>query len=208
MTSDAPFAPGTPIVRRFLHPDGRIAAASAAYVIADDERGLLLWSDIGSAVMRRTTLSGTPTRDLPISEELGMTTMLSPTVREHVKSLLFLPRDAAHAVSWSWRADGAFAGWYVNLETPAQRWPGGVDSSDQVLDLLVTPDREWHWKDEEDLVAAYPRAQAALIRAEGERVTKLVDAAEFPFNGAWLDFTSELGPAPLPPTWDVPANRP
>jgi hypothetical protein len=205
VTSDAPFVPGTVVVRRFLHPDGRIAAAAAGHVVADDERGLLLWSDIGSALMRRTTLSGTPTRDLSIAEEIAMTTMLSPATRDHVKSLLLLPRDAAHTVSWSWRADGAFTGWYVNLETPARRWPGGVDSSDQVLDLLVTPDREWRWKDEEDLAAAYPPARAAAIRAEGERVTKLIDAAEFPFDGAWQDFASDLGPAPLPPAWDVPA---
>ncbi len=174
-------------------------------MVADDDRGLLLWSDLGSATMRRTDLSGTPTRELPIAEELAMTTMLSPAPRSTYRTLLLLPRGAAHAVSWSWLPDGTFAGWYVNLEEPARRWSGGVDSRDQVLDLLVSPELQWRWKDEDDLVASFPPEVAAAVRAEGEQVVKLVEAAEFPFDGTFRDFTSELGPAPLPPAWDVPA---
>ncbi|BCJ54097.1 hypothetical protein Asp14428_55720 [Actinoplanes sp. NBRC 14428] len=199
------FAPGSTVVRRFLHPDRRIASAQAAHVVADDERGLLLWCDIGSATMRRTDLSGTPTRDLPVARELAMPTMLAPSVRENFRSLTLLPPEAGHAVSWSWLADGAFAGWYVNLESPARRWSGGVDSHDHTLDLLVTADRRRLWKDEDDFATAYAGATAHDIRAEGERVAKLADAAEFPFDGSWLDFTRDWGPAALPATWDVPA---
>ncbi|WP_157408636.1 DUF402 domain-containing protein [Actinoplanes sp. N902-109] len=187
-----------PFIRRFLHEDHRIAAAQATFLVSDDERGLLLWSDAGSAVMRRTDLSGTPTRDLPVARELAMTTMLAPAVRE-LRSLTLLPPGAAHAVSWNWLADGTFTGWYVNLETPAQRWFGGTDSQDQVLDLVVAPDRSWQWKDEADF------AGAPEIRAEGERVAKLADAGEFPFDDTFRQFTSDLGPAPMPPYWDAPA---
>ncbi|MEV8508678.1 DUF402 domain-containing protein [Actinoplanes sp. NPDC051475] len=199
------FPPRSTVVRRFLHADGRLAAAQAAFVVADDERGLFLWSDIGSATMRRTDLTGTPTRHLPVAQELAIPTMLSPSVRETFKSLLLLPPSAGSAISWSWLADGTFAGWYVNLETPARRWSGGTDSHDRTLDLLVTADRQWFWKDEEEFAAAHPGPEGDKIRAEGERIIKLVATAEFPFDGCWRDFSCDWGPAPLPACWDVPA---
>jgi len=200
------FHPGELVVRRFLHHDRRIAAAHAARVVSDDDRGLLIWSDIGAESMRRTDLTGAPTRHLPVADELALPTMLSPARREDFRSLLLLPPGAPHSVSWSWLADGAFAGWYANLETPARRWPGGVDSRDQTLDVLVTADRSWFFKDEEDLVTLDP-AQAATVRAEGERLGKLAETATFPFDGTWLDFAPppEWAPATLPSWWDAAA---
>jgi hypothetical protein len=199
------FHPGQLVVRRFIHSDQRIAAVRAALVVADDQRGLLLWSDVGSATMRRTDLAGRPTRHLPIAAELAMPTMLSPGRREAFRSLLLMPPGAAHSVSWGWLPDGTFTGWYVNLETPARRWFGGVDTHDQTLDVLVTADRAWLWKDEEDLAARYTQAQASEIRDEGTRVIALVEAGEFPFNGELRDFVPDRSwlPAPLPAWWDA-----
>ncbi|GAA3903393.1 DUF402 domain-containing protein [Actinoplanes auranticolor] len=198
------YHPGDLVVRRFLHPDRRLAAVQAARVVSDDDRGLLLFVDIGAESMRRTDLTGAPTRHLPVADELAMPTMLAPVRRETFRSLLLLPPGAPHSVSWSWLADGTFTGWYANLETPARRWPGGVDSHDQTLDVLVTADRSWFFKDEEDLGALEP-AEAAAVRAEGERLGKLAETATFPFDGTWLDFTPppEWTPATLPPWWDA-----
>ncbi|GAA3350329.1 DUF402 domain-containing protein [Amorphoplanes nipponensis] len=199
------FHPGELVVRRFRHPDRRLAAVQAARVVSDDDRGLLLWVDIGAESMRRTDLAGTPTRHLSVAAELAMPTMLSPVRREKFRSLLLLPPGAPHAVSWSWLADGTFAGWYANLETPARRWAGGVDSHDQTLDVLVDADRSWHLKDADDLAALDP-AQAATVHAEGERLGKLAETATFPFDETWLDFRPppDWTPATLPPWWDAP----
>nr|BFE67890.1 hypothetical protein GCM10020092_011910 [Actinoplanes digitatis] len=82
-----------------------------------------------------------------------------------------------------------------------------MDTRDQSLDVLVGADRGWRLKDEEDLAALDP-AEAAAVRAEGGRVTGLVDAAAFPFDGSRLDFRppGDWTPATLPPWWDaVPA---
>ena len=198
------FHPGETVVRRFLHADRRIAAVQAARVVSDDDRGLLLFVDIGAESMRRTDLTGAPTRHLSVADELAMPTMLSPVRRETFRSLLLLPPGAPHSVSWSWLADGTFAGWYANLETPARRWAGGVDSHDQTLDVLVSADHSWFFKDEEDLSSLDP-AEAAAVRAEGERLGKLAETATFPFDGTWLGFTPppEWKPATLPPWWDA-----
>jgi len=198
------FRPGTVVVRRFLHRDQRLAAVQAARVVSDDDRGLLLFVDIGAESMRRTDLAGRPTRHLPVAEELARPTMLSPVRRQDYRSLLLLPPGAPHAVSWSWLADGTFAGWYANLETPARRWSGGVDAHDQTLDVLIAADHSWLLKDEEDLGALDP-AEAETVRAEGARLGKLAQTATFPFDGTWLDFTPppEWTPATLPPWWDA-----
>jgi Protein of unknown function (DUF402) len=198
------YHPGDTVVRRFLHSDRRIAAVQAARVVSDDDRGLLLFVDIGAESMRRTDLTGAPTRHLSVADELAMPTMLAPVRRETFRSLLLLPPGAPHSVSWSWLADGTFAGWYANLETPARRWPGGADSHDQTLDVLVGADRSWFFKDEEDLSALDP-AEAAAVRAEGERLGKLAETATFPFDGTWLDFAPppQWTPATLPSWWDA-----
>jgi hypothetical protein len=203
------FRPGEVVVRRFLHRDGRIAAAQAARVVADDDRGLRLFVDVGAESMRRTDLAGEPTRHLPVAAELALPTMLAPVRRQGYRTLLLLPPGAPHSVSWSWLADGTFAGWYANLETPARRWPGGVDSHDQTLDVLIAADRSWLFKDEEDLGTLDP-AEAATVHAEGARLGKLAHTATFPFDGTWLDFMPppEWTPATLPSWWDVPAPPP
>ena len=200
------FEPGAIVVRRFLHPDGRLAAVQSARVVADDERGLLLFSELGAQVMVRTDLDGRPTRRLPLATEIAMTTMLSPSRRRVHRSLLLMPPDAAHSVSWGWRADGVFTGWYVNLETPPRRWPGGVDVHDQVLDVLIAPDRSYVWKDE-DAVSFLDAAVAARARAEGEKVIALAAESAFPFDGSLIDFRPppDWTPTDLPPWWDAVA---
>ena len=191
-------------MRRFLHPDGRMAAVQSARVVADDERGLLLFSDFGAQVMVRTDLDGNPTRGLSLATEIAMTTMLSPGRRHQYRALLLMPPGASHSVSWGWNPDGTFAGWYVNLETPARRWPGGVDTRDQVLDVLIAPDRSHTWKDEAE-VGFLDASAAARARLEGERVIGLATAGAFPFDGSLIDFQPppDWSPAELPPWWDA-----
>jgi hypothetical protein len=205
---------GQTIVRRATHPDGRIAAAQCGRVVADDERGLLLWLGLGSANIRRTALDGTPTRSLSLRAELAMPTLLALGAPRTRPTLLLIPLGAAHSIWWSWSADGDFAGWYVNLETRARRWAGGVDVRDQTLDVRVSPERVWSWKDEDDFAEQtgdplfWDADEAAAIRAEGERVIALAEHGTFPFDGTWRDFTPdpEWPPTALPPWWDVPAD--
>src|SRR5690242_8050174 len=99
------FQPGRVIVRRGMHPDGRIGAVQAGRVITDDEDGLLLWVDAGSATMRRVTLDGTPTRALPIRAELTLPTLLTPATWAPYRTLMWMPVGARHSIWWSWNPD-------------------------------------------------------------------------------------------------------
>ncbi|TYC20642.1 DUF402 domain-containing protein [Micromonospora sp. MP36] len=109
-----------------------------------------------------------------------------------------MPPAAAHSVWWFFQA-GTFAGWYVNLETPYTRGPAGVDTNDQLLDIVVTPQRRWEWKDTDEFEAriGHPlyldQATAAAVRAEADRVITRIEAGDFPFDGTHTDFRPEEG---------------
>jgi hypothetical protein len=108
----------------------------------------------------------------------------------------------------------------VNLERPGRRWDdgsttgvAGVDIVDEDLDIVVSPDRSWQWKDEEEFLErlALPEhywvADEAAVRAEGERVIKEIEAGVFPFDGTWCDWQPPPAWAPpsgLPAGWDRP----
>jgi hypothetical protein len=84
--------------------------------------------------------------------------------------------DGAHSIGLFWTAEsGRFDGYYVNLQAPLRRSPVGFDSMDHVLDIVVSPDGRWQWKDEDELddavqVGMFSAPEAAEIRKEGERV--------------------------------------
>jgi protein associated with RNAse G/E len=96
-------------------------------------------------------------------------------------------------VWWFFRA-GAFAGWYVNLETPYVRRPDGVETTDLVLDIVVQPDRRWEWKDVDEFEQRighplyFDRAAADGVREEGLTLVKLIEAGAYPFDGTHVDF--------------------
>ena len=208
------FERGQTIVRRHLYPDGRVGSVLCGRVVSDDERGLALWIEAGSQAMRRADAAGQPTRKLSLLTSLRMTTMLSLDTWQPFRTLMVMPPGAAHSVWWSWRPDGDFDGWYVNLERPVTRWAGGVDVYDQELDLLVYPDGRWSWKDEDAFAeytgepAFWDEAEAAEVRAEGERLLALARAGAAPFDGRWMDFQPDPAwrPTLMPHWWELPAD--
>ncbi|PWK40434.1 uncharacterized protein DUF402 [Actinoplanes xinjiangensis] len=140
---------------------------------------------------------------------------LVPKIWRDHDILVLMPPDALHSIWWFFK-QGRFVGWYVNLETPFTRHDEGVDTTDLVLDIWVEPSRSWEWKDEEEMAARigrplyFDRATAEAIRAEGERLIKLAEAADFPFDGTHLDFQPdpEWSPMQLPSGWESAKPHP
>jgi hypothetical protein len=204
------FAPGRVVLHRNTRR-GRLGFARPTRVVSDDERGLLLWMPRGTISVHEVAADGRTQRSMPFSEwvtlgyRLDHGTWLGPGI------LLFFPSGAEHSVWFSRTDEGTFTGWYVNLEEHAVRWDdgdtAGIDVVDQDLDIVVAPDRTWQWKDEDEFTErlAFPdhywvRDEAA-VRAEGHRVIKQIEAADFPFDGTWTDWT-------VPPGWEIPAALP
>jgi hypothetical protein len=199
------FHAGRTVLHRYWRA-GRITFLQVTRVVADDERGLFLWLPAGAKYWRIMAADGRNHRDAPISE-LGDDAALAELTWVGYDVLIWKPREDAMSVWWFFGPDGTFAGWKVNLEEPSSTWDdgtaAGVDIADQALDLAVEPDLSWSWKDLDEFEARtghplyWTESQAAAIRAEGERVAKLIDARLFPFDGTYTDFCPE-------PSWAIP----
>lgn len=200
------------MVRRCVFRDQRLAAVETGRVIRDDEFGLLIWVGPGSAVVRRSTVDGHSVRKMPVVDKMAIPTMLAPYAWTGGGVLILTPPDAAHSVWWFFSSEGEFRGWYVNLESPAIRWEGGIDLQDHALDVWIYPDGSWQWKDEDELAertghpAYWGEDEAPAIWAEGKRVVALAESGGYPFDGSWVDFRPDPDwtPTTLPPLWDMP----
>jgi hypothetical protein len=160
-------------------------------VLADDDGGLLLWQPVGADFATIVDADGNTGHDL--SPDRMREPRLRARAWQGADIVMLMQPEARHSVWWFFE-DGVFAGWYVNLEEPYTRWPGGVQTTDHVLDIVATPERRWEWKDLGEFERHtghplyYDEAGAAAIRAEGERLTGLIDAGVFPFDGTHTDF--------------------
>lgn len=182
-------------------------------VISDDESGLLLWHPEGSDFARLIDADGNTQHETTVDR------MRDPKLTVHLWKgcdiLVLMPPAAAHSVWWFFE-QGRFTGWYVNLEAPCIRRPDSVDTDDHVLDIVVTPQREWEWKDVDEFDGRigdpiyFDADTAETIRAEGNRLIKQIEAGEFPFDGAYTDFQPSPGwPAlRLTDTPQFPLHRP
>jgi hypothetical protein len=198
---------------------GRIGWVRPARVVSDDDHGLLLWIARQTPVASEVTEDGRGMRTMPFTEWVTSAYRLHVATWNGPPLLKFLPAGANHSV-WFFRdADDRFANWYVNLEEHGVRWDdgevAGVDVVDQDLDVVVRPDHSWEWKDEGEFAErlAVPEhywvPDPSAVRAEGERVIKLAEAGEFPFDGTWCDVVpdSDWTVPTLPPGWDRPPVR-
>jgi len=201
------WAPGTHILWRYLAGD-RVLDVRPVTVVADTSELLAVWLAGGTPRIRPVGPDGSEIRRIPLEQRFRVPRSTRHCTWFGTGILKLAPKGAAHSVWLFWDANGLQRGWYVNLETPHRRWHGGVDTTDHVLDIWVTPDRNWMWKDEDEFAAAieagrFTEAEAAAIRAEGERVIGTIRAWGAPFRDGWENFRPEHDwPLPtLPADW-------
>lgn len=178
--------PGSPALLRDVWR-GRVAWAVPVTVVADDPDEVRL--------LRR---AGTPTKqaahgsiDELFAHLAAGTFEVEDATWRHTAALEIAPlgRWASIWVMWfepSWE----FAAWYVNFQRPLQRTPLGWDTRDLSLDLVVSADRSWRWKDEDhfallDEHGLLGPGEADEIRREGDRIVADIEAARPPFDRDW-----------------------
>lgn len=213
------FEPGQVVLHRGF-VDDRLVFLKVGRVIAHDEQGLRLWFAYGTPMAISLATDGQGIRDMAYADWITQRQELTVQVRHAPNMLVLVPPDAPHSVWWFWDGRGGFYGWYINLEEPSVLWRdgelAGVDTTDQDLDIWVYPDRTWEWKDEDEFEErlAFPDhywvRDAAAVRAEGERMIKVLESGAFPFDGTWCDFVPDPAwtwPTKLPAGWDRPRVR-
>lgn len=191
---------------------GRLWSARPMIVVEDRGSSVALWCPKGT---RWKTATTPPTR--PRAPTRAERFVLSLARRDwvlgdftwDVSTLVLVRAGDWHAVWVSWDDRGGSRGWYINLQRPIRRTARGLQTMDLMLDVLVGPDRQWRWKDEDEFDALVTSdlidaAEAARVRDEAQRVIRGVEANEPPFSEPWHDWRPDPSwPSPeLPAGWD------
>ncbi len=191
--------PGETVVLRYITTrDGRLGASWPCRLVADRDDLVALYIPQGTMYKEWQPSASAPDR------RLADTRWRANTLR-----LMFPGR--CHSVWLHWRGEERrFTGYYVNFEEPFRRTAIGFDTNDHSLDILVTPDLRWSWKDADDFTervrqGIYSTGFAAEVRAETGRVIRAIESRQPPFSGEWERWTPDQGwtTPRLPPTWDT-----
>ena len=197
--------PGTVVVQQeyWRH---KLVAVRPVTVVEDTAALLALYAPSG-ARFRLGRWGATNRQDLSREERVRVYLSDEPpaledrTVRSHVLTLN-LP-GARHSLKLFWDRDWQLQTWYVNLEAPFQRVYDGIIHRDLFLDIVVTPDLRWSWKDEDELAAVCAAGGLApeecrRVRQEGRRMVERIEARGWPFGAGWPDWRPD-------PSWPMPA---
>jgi predicted RNA-binding protein associated with RNAse of E/G family len=102
---------------------------------------------------------------------------------------------------------GKFKAWYVNLERVHVVADWGIETGDHILDLIIGPDGQHQFKDEDELAAAvaagrWTAADARQFRLDADRALELFanGAPCFALDWTRLDPDAE-GPILMPDSW-------
>ena len=184
-------------------------------VVEDSSGCIAIYFAAGTPIKYEVQIDGSPIpRALTYEQRYTMAKRTGDGLWHTENRLMLVRPGAAHAYSLFWEAsDWTFHGWYVDLIVPFLRTPLGFDSEDQVLDIVISRDLSWYWKDEDEFADAqrighFTPEEAAAIRAEGERVIRNIEARGWPFDKGWESWRPDPGwpIPPVPPNWDAVAD--
>jgi hypothetical protein len=191
---------------------GKLWAARPLIVVDDSDERIVLWCPLGTV---RKVPAPPPSRQRPSTRTDHVVTALTLgdwVYEDHtwdVSTLWLLEPDCWHATWVSFLPDGGHLGWYVNFQEPFQRTAKAIQAMDLMLDILVSPDRTWRWKDQDEfdaVVAAglYSVATVVAVRKEAESVIHRIEEKSTPFNEEWLEWRppAEWTIPSLPPGWE------
>jgi uncharacterized protein len=190
---------GDVVVLRYVTTDGRIEMCWPCRVVEDRDDLLALFIAANSpykAGPKKTAAEkrGQPRTPLPPDEYVWRTDTLR---------LMFPGRS--HSVSLSWRPQAGMnklLKYFVNMEEPFRRTMVGFDTQDHTLDIELTPELTWRWRDEQELAnhvaeGFYTDGLAKAARAEGESAIEAIERRDHACVRGWPEWSR-------PPEWGIP----
>jgi hypothetical protein len=173
-------------------------------VVHDGPDYTSLYLRAGTSIKRRVGEDGKPLpRSLSYGERLALPHLVGDGTWARTHALILFRDGEANDVRLFWSEEWEFRSWYVNLQRPVVRTRFGFDTSDHVLDVSVSPDLSWRWKDEDEFAEAIALGRFTVhegeqIRAEGERVIDDIEHRRWPFSEPFIDWRP-------PVDWEMPA---
>lgn len=198
---------GEVVVLRYITTDERIELAWPCRVVEDSTEVLALFIARGTVYRTRPKLTAAQ----KLTDEKAPLPPDDVAWRHDTLRLMF--PDACHSVWLFWDGLGdsrRLLRYFVNLEEPFRRTPAGFDTQDHTLDIVVTPELECRWRDEEDFedhvaLGFYTPELAAAVRAEGQRVIDAIARRAHPCLNGWAEWVPDAGwlPVALPARWNT-----
>jgi Protein of unknown function (DUF402) len=182
--------PGDVVVRRDVW-HGQPKVAWGGIVVADEPDLLALYMPEGSPLRFAPDFFGAPH---PWSHK--------DRWHGHGVLQLQLPGEM-HSVWVFWEgAERKLGAWYVNIQEPFRRSRFGFDTQDLELDIVVSPDGSWRYKDDERLEdwierGRWTAAEVAEIRSEARRIGGLLENGNRWWSEEWAAWRPD-------PTWPQP----
>jgi hypothetical protein len=181
-------------------------------VVRDEGDFVALWFPKGTRWKAPTTPPTRP-REHTRGERLARCLVLRDWVfvdsAWDVSTLVLMREGDWHALWVSWLDDGEHWGWYVNLQEPYRRTAKGFETMDLALDVVISTDGRWRWKDEDELETFVAHgvlddALATRLRKEGLDVVRRAQRIEPPFSEPWPSWQPDpgWGMPKLPAEWD------
>jgi hypothetical protein len=134
---------------------------------------------------------------------------LAPRRWDTNRFLVLLEPEKYYASGLIWEHESdVFDCYYINFQLPFRRSHCGLDSLDLELDLIATPDGDWHWKDADDYEEGIHKGGMIPEWVKGvdcgqSEVLQRLNHRAYPFDGTWLDWMPDRCwlPPELPKAW-------
>jgi hypothetical protein len=185
---------------------GKLWSARPMAVVEDRGDFVALWYPKGTKFRVATTPPSrqrAPARLERFAANLSLCDWALAWFECDVSCLWLCDMEAAHHSIWcSWRDDGSHMGWYVNMQEPFRRTKRGLQSMDLMLDIIVSPDGTWSWKDEDEFQMLIDQglidaAKAQAVRDDATRMIQDLAMNLAPFCDPWPDWRPD-------PYWRLP----
>jgi Protein of unknown function (DUF402) len=176
---------------------GMVTHASAAIVVEDRPDRVVTYAPLGTGM-----------RWSDMDWSTGTQSATYPQRRHTTDAVAIYTPGTRHTITAMYRGGGGpFICWYVDLVDPVRRVADGIVFCDQQLDIVIAPNRQWQWKDEDHVARCVELgwmtpAFAQSLRHEGEAVVERLARNAAPFNEPWPDWRAD----PAWPVPDLPAN--
>ena len=166
---------------------GAVWRAVAAIVVADTPTRTVFWAPAGTPAAFPADDAGREIR-MPRPE-------FHRAFRKSKRSIAVVCDEGAPWTLWLFfERPGVLTHWYVNFEAYLGRSAVAYDSVDHKLDLIVRPDGELVWKDEDELEQA---GSLGLVDVAAVRRDAAAAVASPPWPTGWEEYTPD-------PSWHVP----
>ncbi|GAA1315854.1 DUF402 domain-containing protein [Brachybacterium tyrofermentans] len=216
MSSSPRWSPGDQVTWTYYTSQHSTRTVRPGTVVLDDDRGMAVWIAPGTEVLLPVLESGAALRRAGDEGMFTAPRLQSKQLWTGNGILMIALPDKPYSVWLFYKDDGSLGCYYINLETPYERTDEGVRTRDLVLDLVVLPRRDWHYKDEDELEGAerteyFSPEEIESIRAAGREAEQHIAAWSYPFSAGYeYFFPDPKWPVPSLPahyTWDLDLTR-